>query len=376
MLSDVAVYVRSGAYRRLGQIDEVLSLATVERHLGLGTWVLSVRPTGDAVDQLVRTPGAGIEVRDGYGGLIFAGSRRKIRREATARDHVVTVSGWDDMAVLQQRVAHPEPGTAAPPFSLAAHNTHSGPASSVIRQFIDRNAGPAALPDRRTPLLTLAPDPAEGPTITASARWVTPLLAHVADLAGPRDMCVTVRQVDGGLVVTVRAARDRTNIELSPRAGTLESWTSEESAPEMTAGWVGGQGDLTARAVVQAELAPPDAWPGRFERFLDHSAAKAEDLDRILADELAASAAKTSLELVPTQALGARLGEDFDLGDRVSVVIGGVRFSEQVTSSSLRVEDGRATRSFTVGGEQMAGPAALFAQARRFGVRLRGLEGT
>lgn len=370
-----SLHVRDADYNRIGQIDGLVSLEATERHLGLGAWVLTVPMVGAAVDLLLNTPGVGIEVRDN-GRTVFSGPARAFKRTRGPGVDLLEVRGNDDMLALYARVVHPEPTTATPPFSTNSHDTHTGPASTVLWQFINRNTGPGALTAREWPGLTMATDPAEGPTITVSGRWQN-LLAHVAAVASPNGMSVLVRQVLGGLVCTVREQRDKTDVEVSPRAGTLPGWVADTTAPEMTAGWAGGQGDLEARAVVQDSVTPPAAWPLRIERFVDHSNVEdSSELDRVLDEELVEHAGHLSLSLEPSDGLAAKYGHDFDLGDQVAVVIEGVRTVETVTASTLLFNEGVVSRTFNVGPEQLEGMGAVFAQLRRLGTRVRTLEGT
>lgn len=378
MLTGWSVYIRNASYERVAQLDDLTSLECIERHLGLGTWVLEVPFDGHAVDLLTRTNGVGIELRDAVGRIMFAGPARTIRRQRTADTDTLTVTGWDDMAALHARVVHPAPLAAVQALGTysTAYDTRTGPASTVLRGFVDINAGPSARAPRPWPGLTLAADPAEGPTITVSGRFQN-LLEHVASVAAPNGMSVLIRQADGGLVCTVRASRDRTNVELSPRAGTLQGWTMMVAAPDMTAGFAGGQGELVDRLFATKAWDAPPGWPLRIERFVDYrNAENGLELTRKLYEAEAEHGLKTSLELTPSEGLASQYGVDFDLGDNVTVVLDQVRSVETVTTATYRIRDGESSRTFNVGPEQPQGPAALFKQLRRLGTQIRNLEGT
>lgn len=372
------VYARTGSYGRAALLDE-FSLECVERHLGLGTWRLEADVSSPNVEALIpqQNPGAGIQVVDPTGDVVFAGP--VVAWEADEDDTgtgPLVVSGWDDMGALHARLTHPQPATAAPPFSTASHDKRTGKATTVLRQWINANVGPGALTARRWPGLALAADPAEGPTITVETRWQN-LLEQVASVAAANGVTVLCRQLRSGepqLEVVVRGVRDRsTSVELSPRAGTLGRWKRSWQAPSMTAGWVGGQGELTDRLVVQKAEAPPAEWPRRIERFVDYS--NSEDttqVSRKLDEELRAGRVKSRLELTPVEGPGAVYGVDFDLGDMVRVVIDQVETSVQVTSSTLRISADGVTRTVAVG--EAVDVVALFGQLRRIEARLRQLE--
>lgn len=371
---DWSLFVRSADFQRVAQVEDLERLETIERHLGLGAWTLTLPFDSPGAQMLRVEHGSGIEVRF-QGRAVFSGPMRRLHVVRTPDEHTLTASGTDDMLALQ-RVVHPQPLTASPPFSASAYDSFSGPASTVLWQFINRNTGPGALTARRWPGLTMAPNPVEGPNIGVSGRWSQTLLDMVEKVGGPHLMSVLIRRVDDGLVCTVRSCRDRTNIEISPRAGTLQGWEIESNAPTMTAGWAGGQGELEAREVVQDDYGVPAEWPLRIERFVDYrNAEDTAELSQSLDAALLEGQATTSLKITPSEGMSARYGVDFDLGDRVTVLLERVRTTETVTTASLRFENGVMTRTFTVGPEQSTGPGALFKQLRQLGSRVRNLEG-
>lgn len=360
----------------VAEIDLFSELRWTDRLHAVGGWALTTTP--DAVGPLL-DPSHGITVLDDDGTVILSGSvgvssqglptfRRAIAEDGT---DALVVSGVDDMACLSDRLAWPEPLTAAPPFTVASHDVRTGSASTVLLEYIGVNAGPSALPERRTANLTLGVDPLAGSVVTGRARF-TNLLRLVDQLATMGGVVVSVRQVGRTLVASVAARQDRSaDVTFSVRFGNVSS--ADYATAALTGTWViaGGSGEGTAR-IFTTTAAPVGR---RIEVFADQrSISDPVELQASADAALVEAAGKTSLTFSPIESDGIRYGRDFRLGDVVSVDIDDVRFSDVVASVDTIVNSSGLFRSLTVGRESTAGALSLVHGIRTLARRVSALE--
>lgn len=374
------VYVRDANLRRVGHFDQFDSLELVERHLGVGRWVLQTGWRSPAAAALVETPGAGIEVVNDNGQTVFGGVLEQIHRDFNGERDEGQFSGSDDNVWLADRIALPEPLTADPALWTAAHDVHTGPLTTAVMSFVDVQLGPgsvgaAALPARQVPNLIFATNPAAGPSVTITARNV-PVLDVVAQVCGPNRAAAFIRQDEEVLRFTCRLARDRTGVVFSPQFGNLGAWSYTVTAPKATSVYVGGRGELAAREIRAVVNALDAVWGRRVEQFYDQ---------RHLDDptQLVPAGQAFLTEQAERTSLTAELGgdrwayrDDFDLGDLVRVVVDETEIVDWVSSATTRIDGSGVTSRYTIGPEQNPGLPALFASMRRTDGRVRYLEGS
>jgi hypothetical protein len=313
------VFVRDAARRRVLQVDDYQSLAMTRHFNGVGEWQLEAHPASAAGLALV--PGTGIVVlRDGE--PWFSGPLRPHRRSWGDQGSRAVFAGPDDMVYLRDRLAYPVP--TGPPYTAAEHDVRTGACSTVLRGYVDANAGPGANPERRVPGLTLAADPLVGGTVTGRARFdgLLDLLQGLAVAGG--DLGFRVLQTEAGVLsFEVFAPVDRTvTAVLSPMLGTLRGFEFHVDPPETNYVIVAGQGEGTARAFVErGDSASVLEW-GRVESFRDRrDTAVADELYQAADEELAEKAQRAALAATPIDTEQVRYGVDYDLGDRVTVVV-------------------------------------------------------
>lgn len=378
----VVVYFRDGNLAPIAQIDYFLSLRLVERFMGVGKWVVTAPIGAPGVAELLEATDPGIIVQDSVTkAIVFSGpvdvgpdgALTVVRSVSESNGELVStiqIHGSCDNVWLSHRIAHPEPLTAGPPWTSSEHDVISGPASTVLLDLIDRNAGPSALTDRQVSGLTLAADPGAGSTITARARY-QPLLAYLAELATAGGVGFEVRQRARVLTATASAIRDLSaNVAFAQEFGNLAAFEYAVSPATGSFVYGAGQGEGTARAIVVASVAGR-----RVESFYDRR-------DLASSDELAAATAvavtegvgRTSLKMQPVDTDSCSYGVHYRLGDKVAVLVDGVRTVEVVRVVETAVEGGVMTRTITVGPEDNRGPAALYAGLTTLGRRVRQLE--
>lgn len=318
--SEWAVYVRDDTLRRIAQLDEFDGLDMTPKFNAVGSWQLTIDRRISAVASLFR-PGFGIEVtRDGARFLAGPVTNPKVRR--TDAEHTATIVGVDDLTWLARRQAHPQPLTAAPPYSSTEYDVRTGVCSTVLRAYVEANAGPGALLPRQVPGLALGADPGVGSPVMGRARWQV-LLDMLTELAvSGGGLGFDVVQDGTQLLFTVYQPVDRsTSIKFSEGLGTLASYDLSIAAPAVTYTYVAGGGEGTARVVFEREGADAAGW-GRIEQFVDRrDTSDLAELAQKSDETLTEGAEKTTLGAVPIETAQVRYGVDYSLGDRVTLVL-------------------------------------------------------
>lgn len=375
MTDEWVLYVRRPDLARDGVIEDYQRLEATLRFNSLGSWVLDLHRDSRHVADLAR-PGWGIElVRDGV--TVLSGPRVGRIRQRQGRTHQVTLSGHDEMVHLARRLAHPQPATPAPPYDVQEHDVRTGQASAVLLAYVDVNAGPGALPERRVPGLALAPDPGLGTTITGRARWqgLLDLLAELAQAGG--GLGFRVRRSERALLFEVYQPRDLVrSVIFSDALGTLGDYTIEDEAPAASYVVVGGGGEGTERLI--HELPDPEGlatW-GRIEQFVDQRHIDTEaELAQAAATALAERTGRASAEITPLETPLLRYPRDYQLGDRVTAVIDGTPVRELIREVRITLAGGQAPQVRPVlDSASRATVLALWARLAQLESRLSSLE--
>lgn len=375
-MADFVVYLLNPNLERQGQVEDFASCELVERFNAVGAWVLTVHASSASAG-LLATPQYGIEVvRKSDGATLLSGPMTKRRRERTADDNKLLVSGPDQNIWLARRKAHPQPATSAPPYNSQDYDVRTGTASTIMRQYVDVNAAGGAITARQVPQLTLAADPVVGGPVTGKARWQSLLeLGQELALAGG-NLGFRIVKSGADIVFEVYQPQDKTEIVFSEPLGTLAEFEYEATAPTATYLYVGGGGEGTARVI--REGPEPDeysAW-GRFEEFQDRrdttdTAVLDQERDKTLTEK----ASVTGLSITPIDKPDQRYRTHYDLGDRVTAVVDGVPIQELITEvKTILTPAGALYARPTIGTVNRKGVLGAFDRLRSLGSRLTNLE--
>jgi hypothetical protein len=223
-------------------------------------------------------------------------------------------------------------------------------------------------PSASTFLYRLSSQATISASVTAVVRW---LLEAVLDGLGFR-----VRQSDTSQLFEVYAPLDRTGTaRFSEGLGNLRSVAFRRAAPTLTHAVVAGSGDLDERIAVEvANSSAASEW-WRVEAWLDESGIP-DDLDGELTQagqgalEEGSQLAELVTETVDTDDLQA--GRDFQLGDRVTVVLPtGLEITDVVRAIHLKATpgDGEYVTS-TIGSPEATTDTPMVRRVRRLGQRL------
>lgn len=298
--------------------EDYTSATFVAKWLDLGAWTITL-PLLSTSTALLLAPGAGVQLSlDDV--PVFSGPVITADGDTGDGRGQITISGVDDMVVLADRLASPQPGTAAPPYNLNAYDTRTGVAETVIKAYVNLNAGPGAVSARRWPGLSIATDLVRGSTVTGNARWgrLLDVTAELANAGGLGLRCVAL-QFD------VTAPADRSAVvEFSEQRGSLGRVSFSMQAPGATYVYVAGGGEGTARTLIEAAATPSlSAGWWRRERFRDaRDTTDPTVMAQRAVDELDADvdATKLGLTIETIDTPGTRWPTDYSLGDFVSVV--------------------------------------------------------
>lgn len=251
------LYARAATLRRTGQVTDLVKLEAVLRHNAVGTWVLELDRNSAAAELMLAAEGLVI-VRNGR--TLLSGPRTVRQTVLAGGRHTLMLAGVDDTVWLDRRLALPVP--AGPPYIAQAYDVRKGAAETVLRAYVDANLGPGATVPRRLAGLTLPADQARGAAVTGVARF-QPLLEVMQELALAGGVGFRVVQVGLGLQLEVYLPADRTRAAVfSTELGNLAGYDYSDELPTATYAYVAGQGEGTARTIVEggtAALAVVDA---------------------------------------------------------------------------------------------------------------------
>lgn len=247
----------------------------------------------------------------------------------------------DDLALLAGYYTWPTPGSA---WSAQPSNTPrtitSTNAETILRTLVNENCGPGALAARQIPNLVLDSVTSVGTSISVTTTFerLLDVCRRVAIDGG--GLGFRTRQDAGQIKFGVYAPVDRTNTaRFSLGLGNLRSVNWKISAPTVTHALVAG-GEEASRVFVEVSDAPAAASWWRVEEFVEKSDAANDtngDLTQAGKESLAAGASPVELATVTVDTEDLKAGRDFNLGDKVTIVLPtGLEVADLVRSITLQ----------------------------------------
>lgn len=356
-LTDLTVEVRDGSFNRIGQLlpSDLVGATFVTRFNNVGFW--SVRlPNGYALAEALRLPGAGLIVT-GPTGVILSGPTKTARLEQTIDNSLGdwVIEGSDDSIVCSERLAYPLPSEADVTLQTAQHDIRTGFAETVIKGYVEANISAIAGTVRAIPNLTVEPDLGRGFAVSAIARFdnLQNLLYPLAQTGG---IGFTVEQEDDLLVFKVYEPIDRSEtVRMDLENNKLSKTEYSYLSPKATRAIVGGAGEGPERLMYEGtstdSLLAESVWGRRIELFVDSRGADVESELTQSADEMLVDNGKTivALSVTPSDDQNMRYGYEWDLGDRVTVVVGDIETSAVVTEVGISIQPDGVRIGATVG---------------------------
>jgi len=228
------------------------------------------------------------------------------------------------------------------------YDTRTGPADLIAKELVYFNMGQGACSDhfstRAWPHLVIAPPTAQGLVVTSNARGEY-LLTQVQDICLSGGINFRVRQIDDELVFETFTGNDYTqdlNLELSLDAGNLDGYVYTYGPPIANMVW--GCGPNTGPDKVMLPSGNTDSIKqyGRWESWISSTTAAAGataaqiNANMVQANntELATTLINASLMVTIRETDQMRYPRDFDLGDKVRVVVGSRTVDEVITEVS------------------------------------------
>jgi hypothetical protein len=346
-IDELTIEVRDPDLKRVGQVPDynLPGAEFILRFNNVGSWSLRM-PFGDPLVDFLRTPGYGIVVTGPNGQVIFSGPTLAAKLEQTPEDPkgIWVIEGADDTLVLTERLAYPDPAIGDVGAQTSSHDRRTGDAETVMKGYVNVNAGPGAVVSRRVAGLTVATNQNRGPVVTNAARF-TELQTLLFGIAESAALGYDVKQVNDDLVFDVFEPVDRSAfVRLDVENDLLRSSEFGYVAPEVTRVIVAGQGEAIDRLFIERSNTDSTdaetAWNRRIEQFRDaRQSVEVSELEQA-GDEVLADTGKTvvSVAVTPSDDVQMLYGVDWNLGDIVSVTAGEVETTATVTEVGLSIE--------------------------------------
>jgi len=275
---------------------------------------------------------------------VFTGRLIASDRTFDGRMHQVELNVRDGVYFLGGRLASPVPG--GPPYTSSAHDTRTGIAETIIKQYVDYNCGPSATAARRFSWLTIETDGARGTSVKGNARFDN-LLALCQELALAGGISF---QVIGDQFKVFVPSDKSAGVRFSPSLGNVELFHYANDIAVANYFIVGGGGDLTSRTFTEIGNSASIINCGRWEDFAD----RRDTTDVPTMQQEAISRMESSLEKVQAhidviELPNMAFGTDFYLGDRVAIEIDGMWLIAEVQEHGILVNQDQQKERVEVG---------------------------
>lgn len=325
------LYVRDQYFNRIAEIEDYQNCDMIIRFNSPGTWVLDIPTNCDAAQEFIKSKSGIVIVKDGK--TLLSGPVTGRKRKWDKDGDRLTVNGFDDLIWLQRNLAYPVP--LGPPYTAADYDVRTGKAESVMKAYLDSNIGVNARPERKMNI-TSAVDQGLGSTVTGRARFHTLLELFTSLALAGGDLGFRVVQVNNALQFQVYQPSDKTKSAVfSPLLGNLLGFEYSSEDPETNYTIVGGQGEGATRTLLEKGDSSSISNYGRIENFIDRrDTADSAVLIQAMDEELAQKAEKMSLSISPVDTELLIFGKDYNLGDKVSVIL-----SQSDTSNLVKISD-------------------------------------
>jgi Siphovirus ReqiPepy6 Gp37-like protein len=317
------VIVRDVNRVQRGEIQRFHSITLIPRFNDVGSWTLTI-PQGH--------PQAS-KLTDGGWLTFLAGDTEvcsgQIRGRKTNWDQenpgagTLTVYGPTIDQVIADRLAYQVPGSAATSQSATDYDRRSGAGETVIKAYVNVNAGPGALAARRTSGLLIETDLGRGASIKGSARMdnLLTFLQPLASAAGPLGFR-TVFNADNTMTFQVYVPVDRSGrAKFGTQLGNLVSYERVTEASKSSNVVVGGSGDGTARVFREInDTTAQAAWGIRSEAFVDRrDTSDTTEMDQAGTEATVTDGPTSGLSIKTVDTPYLVFGRDYFLGDIVSL---------------------------------------------------------
>jgi len=386
-MDGLRVLIRDSDLKLVGEIDDYTRLEMVPRFNVTGAFILDVSAASAKIPLLdpQQNPGGGIIILpEGGTTALMSGRVAGFSWSMSEDDGIgrVTVTGKDDMRVLDQRLVYPVPGSNIPSQGATAFYNVSGATDAletIMWRLVNLNAGPGALVARRVPHMVMTTDAERGEATAfrysfrfETVREALELVARAAptDLPGPTTrggLGFRVVQVPGHqLEFQIYETVDRVKTaKFSLDIGNLTDAEYSVTAPTATNAILGAgrSATFTDGPQVAANLYEvsrtddwfPDEYAEVFSDFGEIDPAASDITERLqtAADAVFDTAAgQVGLSITPVDTEQLQYGRDWNVGDIVTCKVPYLTIQEQVREVKLVTEAASGLQAEAVVGTQ------------------------
>jgi len=359
-----------------GEIGRLSSLKLIPRFNGVGAFQLTL-PLQDPKSALL-IPGGWLEFTS-QGNAIMAA---QIRGMKTVQDEnnpggTLTVYGPSAEQVIADRLAYQVPtSTAAVQSADDYDNRSAATAETIIKGYVNDNAGPGALTFRRTTNLVMETNLFRGSIVKGSAR-MTNLLELCAGLATAGGVGFrVVFNASGQLEFRVYVPVDKSDsIKFGTSLGNLVSFERTQEAAKTNCAIVGGGGDGTARTFREINDGTAQGlWSNRTETFVDRrDTIDTTELDQAGTEEVVNNGPVNGLSIKTADIPNLLFYRDYFLGDKVSIPQAGIIDVLREVEINWSAADGPSTES-TVGTATSTGTLKMLSDLTAINARVAALQ--
>lgn len=355
------IRIRNQNRVKTGDIGRANSLQITPRFLDVGSYTLTIPKADPKADKIL--PGGWLEFFSNDQSILV-GHIRGIK-ELNDENNVggtLTIYGPSAEQVVADRLAYQVPTSAATNQITDDYDNRNGPAESVVKGYVDANAGPGALAARRTAGLVVETDLGRGATVKGSARMM-----NLSELISP--LCLSggigwrVRFNGDNLEFQVYVPSDKSGlVKFGTSLGNLVSYERTQEAAKTNTAIIGGSGEGTLRTFREIiDSAAVAAWSNRTETFIDRrDSADAVELDQAGTEEIVNSGPVTGLAIKTADTPNLIFYRDYFLGDKVAIPEVGVADILREIEINWTADQGPSAET-TVGTASLTGTTKMIA---------------
>jgi hypothetical protein len=364
-MTQYEIFIQNENKQSIAQLESFSSFSCIRRFNLAGTWVIA-----GSTDSLAGlTKKMGILVRRN-GQDFFSGVVSEFEDKSGLE---MSVNGFSDEDLLVGALAYPIPSGA--PYTVD-YDVRSGVAETVMKQFVNLNVGPGAIPSRKIPGLLIETDSGRGTTVTGRARFDI-LLDLLNSLATQGKVGYRVLNSE----FQVYKPQDKSGwIVFSKELGTLGSYVYKEKRGKANYVIAGGSGTGSSRTFIEVANSQSVIGWGRREKFIDKSnTSSAAELVAAATEEIETNGDEVSLTFQPLETSAMRPIDDYDVGDFVSGVIREETIIQQVREIKTTLSStGEEQNELAIGTEgattDLSSLARVYERMRNLDQRVNSME--
>ncbi len=293
--------------------DQFVSIEATLVYNNISRWVVILPYTAALLTAGINFANQVRIMRDGE--LLVSGKIGQCERN-DGTESTITLAGNSPEKLLNDRRTVCDP--TGPPYTSQAFDVQTDTAETIIKYYVNANAGPGAIPARRINGLSIEADGARGSRIKGRARFHN-LLNLVRDLAARGGIGFRFN----GLEFQCFTPTDRARTAVfSKDRGNLTGFKYSVKAPSANYYYAGGAGEGTSRTFHEAGDASSILACGRIETFLDcRQASDVAEMQEKIDEEIEKNSDTSEFSATLVNQPGIlETFVDYNLGDQVTAI--------------------------------------------------------